>query len=64
MTKQRPPRPAKSRSGDIADADLERVTGGTDSVSTGQTVVVVSDATSDIMKTKHDTVKNSISNVR
>ena len=42
--------------GALSDAALEQVAGGTDPAA--------NTATSNIMKTKHDTVKNSISNVR
>jgi hypothetical protein len=43
----------------LTDAALDRVSGGTDATSS-----TTSTSTSNLMKTKHDTVKNSISNIR
>jgi hypothetical protein len=51
---------------ELREADLDQVVGGTATAGAGVDAPVdtTTDATSSIMKTKHDTVKNSISNVR
>jgi bacteriocin-like protein len=41
----------------LSEAELDQVSGGTDPAP-------AMPATSNVMKTKHDTVKNSISNIR
>jgi hypothetical protein len=52
-----PPASTKvDQDGALSDAALEQVSGGTEPMA--------ATSTSNIMKTKHDTVKNSISNVR
>ena len=61
IPKQDPPAPAQAKAdpadpkGALSDADLDQVSGGTDPAPA---------STSNVLKTKHDTVKNSISNVR
>ena len=47
--------PLTDRSDALTDTALDQVSGGTDPAPA---------TTSNVMKTKHDTVKNSISNVR
>ena len=56
QNRSKPKTPALQRSDDAAlpDAALEQVSGGTEATST---------TTSNVLKTKHDTVKNSISNI-
>ncbi len=62
-------RPALKDDGELDDATLDRVVGGLVSPNQAQESQMPNEtrsytAVSNIMKTKHDTVKNSISNIR
>ena len=55
---QRPVSPLKAETDDaLSDTELGQVSGGTDATPSSTSV-------STTLKTKHDTVKNSISNIR
>jgi hypothetical protein len=53
--KQSTATPKPEADGELSEAALDKISGGTDPAPA---------TTSNVMKTKHDTVKNAISNVR